>query len=352
MVPIFPLERKHVFDKCLLCDCHQVVTFDVWRLAQERSLQAIEAYRQSPTDRALAEEALQSCVGYRNLPAFLDLAPEIERHLASDPELLIAVAATYDLFGQLDDAERLLRTALAAENSHETRELLADCLLRQGQTEAAEPYLQHIIQEGIPDRVDLLCRLAQEYQAQGEHEKALMVFRQCEKVHPLAAQDPSFIQLREASENNLGTRVAIKPGELAQKTHKAATTRHAAKAFSLALAVASLIYLAIAWFQGAHRAVYLVNNLERPYDVRLNTTTRTLAPRTVTKVSTEEGDVRIEVLDPQPFDPAGDGPDSDRFSDSSLHQTDIRFKPRSHRHPAANVLSLCVEAFTFPSPPA
>src|SRR5688500_4342010 len=130
---------------------------------------AIIPLRAKPQDAELAKEALGACAGFRNLPAFLDLAPDIERHLGRDGETLRMLAAVHDLFGRIGDMERVLRMALGAQDEDETREVLAECLLRQGRPHEAQPLLQHVVERGIPDRVEGLYQLAQGFQIKGDH---------------------------------------------------------------------------------------------------------------------------------------------------------------------------------------
>src|SRR6185295_10421630 len=100
---------------------------------------------------------------------------------------------------------------LALEESESVREAVADAMLRQHKPAEAESYLRHVIDKQIPDRVDLVYRLAQGYQAQGDHQRALDLFAQCELINPGIGEDATFKRLREASAEKLGTNVPVKP---------------------------------------------------------------------------------------------------------------------------------------------
>src|SRR5690349_11530844 len=143
MVPLIPLRKLHIVDQCARCKRHGVIPWAEWETAQKRMQNAIDAYRRSPTNAQLAEEVIRTIVPYRDAAAFLSIAPEIEKNLARSTKTLGLVAGVYDLLGRGGDVERVLRAALAVEDTAEIREALADCLMDQGRADDAEPYLEH-----------------------------------------------------------------------------------------------------------------------------------------------------------------------------------------------------------------
>jgi tetratricopeptide (TPR) repeat protein len=296
-VPLIPLARKRIIEQCPACTRHGAMPLDDWRQAEKRSAEAIAAYRASPNDAERAREALAACASFRNLPQFLDLAPDVERNLARDGETLRMLAAGYHLFGRAGDTERVLRTAMAAQDEDETREALVDCLLRQGRPFDAEPLLRHVVEQGIPDRVDWLYRLAQGFQMKGAHEKALEAFRQCEAVNPHITQDETFVRLRDESARNLGTAVPVQPRAVVTKAKRQASFRKFQRVAPVVLAMLLVAYAVVCFVQGRRREVYLVNALHKPYTVRLNGQPYTLQPRTATPVRVEEGELAVAMAD-------------------------------------------------------
>ena len=160
---------------------------------------------------------------------------------------------------------------LEVEDTAEIREALADCLMDQGRPDDAEPYLEHIVHQGVPDRVGYLFRLAQTYQIKGEHEKALEVYQQCEEVNPNILQDQTFAKLREESNKRLGTNVAIAPNKIVAKD-RAANRRKVLKAVPMVLALAAIAYFGLSFIEGRYQPVFLVNGVDRPYTARINGT--------------------------------------------------------------------------------
>ncbi len=298
MIPIIPLGRKRIIDECSSCRRHRAMRMSDWESARQRIAEASEAYRQSPTDADRAKDALQLAVGHRDLDAYNSLAPLIEQHLAFDADMICLLAACSHLFSRTEEEEHYLRRALDVKDTADIREMVADCLLRQGRAEEAAQYLQHIVHDGIPDRVDLLYHLAQVFQANGEHERALEVFDQCEIIAPSLGQDGTFRSLREASEKKRGTHIAVKPAKVVKRIQQSAARRRLAKTVPVVLALAALAYVTVAWVQGMRRQVWLANGLTRPYTARLNDTTYTLEPMSVVSIRLEEGDIRVELVDP------------------------------------------------------
>lgn len=303
-VPVIPLAAKRIVEQCSVCTRHAAVPLDDWNRAIRRARESADAYRAAPTDPELAREALAACVSHRGLQSFLVLAPEVEQNLARDATTLRLLAAAYDLFARPADAERCLRAALAIADEEETREALADCLLRQDRPADAEPLLQHIVEKGIPDRAPALFHLAQGYQIAGDHAKALAVFDQCAAVNPLLGRDENFVRLREASAKTLGTNDPVRPADVVRKAKSAASLRRTLKVAPAVIALAFLAYVGLAWIQGRRREVFLVSGIDRPYTVRLNGVTHSVAARSVTPIRIAEGDAVVEIIDPPGVSPA------------------------------------------------
>lgn len=296
-IPIIPLGRKRIIEQCGVCQRHGALPWVEWERAQARIQESIAAYRQIPTDPQRAKDAMSACLSVRSLPSLREVAPDIEAYLADDARSLQLLAGAFGIFGCLSDVQRTLELARAADDSDETREMLADCLIQQGKPEEAEPYAWHVIETGVPDRVDLIYALAQGFQIKGNHEKALEHFDHCEAINPGIANDATFIRLREASQKNLGTTKAVLPNKLVQGMKNAAARRRAAIMVGAALLIALVVYLGIGIARGANRAVHLVNGLGRPYSVKVNGVPHTLPPGQPTVIRVAEGDLKIEMID-------------------------------------------------------
>lgn len=297
MIPVFPLRKRRIIEQCGVCKRHLALPLKEWQVAQDRSRATIDQYRTARRDAAMAEECLRACLGYRDRATFGPLADELASDFADNPRILCMIAAGHTLFGGHAEAEQLLRRALALADDAETREMLAETLLNQGRPEEAEPLLAHIVDHGIPDRVDNLYALARTWQFKGEHERALAVFDQCEALLPQLAEDRTFTTLRAASRKRLGTHTSVNPRQIAESAKAKATLRKVGRALPVVLVIAFAAYCALAWIEGNHPDVYLVNGASQAYQVRLGDKTYALPPVSVTKADVPEGETTLEFLD-------------------------------------------------------
>jgi hypothetical protein len=61
------------------------------------------------------------------------------------------------------------------------------------------------------------------------------------------------------------------------------------------LLLAIIAYFAVAWYQGANRSVFIVNGLQRPYDILLGGNSITLPPCAVERVTVSEGHLSLDL---------------------------------------------------------
>lgn len=297
-VPIIPLRRRHIIEECPVCRRHGVMSWHQWETARQRTAETISAYKNQPANADLAREAIAACATHRNRPAFMELAPQIESSFAADEKTLVLVAMAYDLFGEKRHCERALRAAhLVKPDEPGVREALAECLMDQGKPAEAEPLLRHIVEKGIPDRVDHLYRLAQGYQMIGDHQKALEVFGQCEQVNPSVSQDETFRRLRDASAQRLGSKVPVKPSQVISQAKRSKAWRKTMKVVPIVLALAIIVYCTLCWLEGTRQTVYVVNGLDRAYTLRINGEAVSLSPQSAYTHHVHEGNVHIEPAD-------------------------------------------------------
>lgn len=296
-VPIIPLGRKRIIEECGACQRHFVVPLDDYRRGTERIQKTLDDFRKSPQDFEAAKEVLAATVGMRNMQGFLNVAPELEKGMSQNAKGLCMLAASHEVFARWPDAERLYRAALEVENEDEISELLAVTLMQQGKPEEAESYLEHIVEQSIPDRVDYLFRLAQVYQSKGNHEKAVEIFNQCEAIVPAVAHDEVFQKLRTSSEGLRGSNRVIGLGEVSRKLNSSKQRRRFSKVAGFVVTLAGALYVVWAIVLGYQREVFVVNGLNTPYAVDINGTRYSLPPMGMQKVRTGEGKLTIQMLD-------------------------------------------------------
>ncbi len=295
LIPVVPLGRKKIIDHCHMCSKHIAMPLKDWQTASHRTSEAMELYRQNRGNTELAEDVLVTSMSIRDQKSFITFAGELEEDFTDNAKILTMIATGYDLFGQLENTTRLLQLALNVSDDDDTRELLADCYLRQDQPEQAEPLLQHVIQERIPDRIDLLIHLAGAWQTRGDHERALNVFRECESIDPSIEQNKNFKALKDASVENRGTVKAIAPDKILGKVKRQNSFRKFKQVAPVVLVMAAAIYLLVAYLQGLSPTVYLANGIGHAYTVRVNGTDYLIAKNSTIPISVRDTKIKIEV---------------------------------------------------------
>src|SRR5690606_7817892 len=246
-----------------------------WDSARARALEEAQAnLRQKSADAATAHEFLAACTAFQSRDVFDQGARDIRRHLAGNAEVMNHLAAAFFSFGMWTDAEDASRAALKVNDTHETREFLAYTLIKQGKPDDAAYYMSHLYNASQADNVGYLLLLAEAFQAQGEHRKALQVHDQCAGVVHGLTKDKEFKKLRRISEKNRDSRKAIKHKELATGDVMIKSGSGAATWLPLIIGPIVLLgllglYLFTSHSKGQSREVYLVNGLSKPYSVRI-----------------------------------------------------------------------------------
>lgn len=298
LIPLIPLGRKRINEECASCQRHRVMKLSDWNELHQRMHQTVDAYVLEPADKDKAIEALQASVGFRDLPTFLQIAPVIEENFASDSKTLSLLASCHEAFDRYEDMQRVLQMALEVEDKDEFREGVGLALLRQEKPDDAVPYLKHIYEKVIPDRVGLLYLLAQMYQIKGHHEEALLVFDQVLEVAPHMANDKTFERLRQESVKRQGSSTPVKPAQVVESAKNKATLKLVGKIAAVCCLLAVIGYLILAVIQGQRQTIYLVNGMKQAYDVQVNGKKVTLPPLTAITTLVAQGTVTITSTDP------------------------------------------------------
>ena len=300
MIPVFPLGRKRIMDDCPNCKRHRLMAQDEWSRARQRVADASQAYERKPEDPDLAREALAGIANFTDRDRLAVIGPLVERSFAGDAKVLAMLSSVHAHLGDLVQSERVCRSALAVEDHNDLREMLGDCLLKQGKTDEAAPMFAHIHTLGVPDRVDHLYRLAMTYQSEGRHEQALTVFDQCATVCPPIAADPTYKALRRASQVNLSSNKPVNADAVAMKAKSAREMGAFLRWGPVVAVVALLAYMGVSWFLASRCEVHLVNGMDKPYAVRVAGVEHQLGPRARTTIRVAEGEVEVEMLNAPP----------------------------------------------------
>ncbi len=299
-IPLIPLGKSRVLDKCPHCTKHAVIPLKQWRQQRQEAIdKAVAAVQARPDDPQAHLEAMDTFITFQDRDLCLQYASLAQERCPENAEVLTQAGRMFVYFGRFEEANEALAAALAVEETDDRHELLAITLIKAGRPDDASEHLLHIVENSITDKVGTLILHAKSFQAHGEHDKALEVFDEAVRISPELAQNKEYKKLRKLSQKNLASGKAIKSKDLsalAQTRQGRGIRRQAAKIVGpVVLAALLAIYLGVAWNKGQHRKVYLINGLNHVYSVNIADQTLALTPHVPTPVELAEGDIRLVV---------------------------------------------------------
>lgn len=303
LIPVVPLGRKRILEDCPACRAHKVMPLDQWESQRAKSCQdAREAYLKSPEDVEAAKNAIGVTVGYQNPKMLSELAEKMVSHFTGTPVVLNQIADAFSYFGKYAETTKLLRLSLAAEDKEETRERLAESLLELGEPDEARQLVSHVIDREIPDKLYLLCMLAEAYQTKGEHAKALEMLDAATLIVPQILKDKEFIKSKRLSEKHLKSGKKIRSKRSPSAAIKMGDVREASTIFQKLAAIALFVglagtYFGSAYYIGSHREVWLVSGLDQPYTVQLDKTAFSMPPYGRKRIAISEGSYKVSIAE-------------------------------------------------------
>lgn len=304
-IPVIPLGRKRVINECPRCTRHRAANLRQFQDARDKDiLEALAAFKANPHDPEKARAAVGAALAYEAEQEFLTVAPVIEQAAPKSPGAQAAVAAGYSHFGRTEQAEAAYERALRLNpNDRDVRRAAAVFYLKNDRPADARPHVRQALESRNAEDLPLLFLLAESYQATGDHAEALAALREGAEAFPAAASDAEFQRLTQVSETNLATgkrvRSAALDGMRSSKLRPRPDTSLIPKLLFPALVVlAFAAYVGTAFYKGAHRTVYVVNGLERAYDVDLNGHRVRVPARSHAEVDLPEGDISVALADP------------------------------------------------------
>ncbi len=211
-IPIVPLGKKRVIDKCASCSRHSVMKLEDYQGFRQETLETLAAaYRQDPGDAGAA-------VGYNSALFEFHQAEEGLRHLADfmprfadNAEVQFYAGAVCEQQGRAAEATRYLDRAFELDpDNPDHRRARAMTLLEQGDLWGAGSLLDATPAEHRDPAI--LLQLAAAHQERGEVQTALDVYRRLLEQHPGLAGDKSFRRAVKAAEKQAPPGTSLLPG--------------------------------------------------------------------------------------------------------------------------------------------
>ena len=213
-IPVIPLGRKRIIDKCPYCTRHMAAAADAYE--QARQLQtsgSLERYRREPSPEAALEAHAHLLAFHEHEQAAQFRAAVLER-FRDHAALRAGLAAQLHQVASFDASAELYEAALGLEpDLPEARVGVALRKMARGELDEARRLLDFLEAPGAGRHYALgpLDVLSGYYQRQGRHEDALALVEHLLRELPQAGQQHAFRAFVRKSEKALGRPGTILP---------------------------------------------------------------------------------------------------------------------------------------------
>jgi tetratricopeptide (TPR) repeat protein len=300
-IPLLPLGSKRILENCPYCQKHRVIGLKDWEKNKSEGFASVmDKLRQNPDDKETIQQALGLATVYQDETSFDKLAPVLAGHRTDDQDIQLQLGAAYEYFSRWEDAEEAYQRALAIEDTEESHERLAVCLLKQRRSEEAAPHIQHVFESKNPEKAWLVYWLIEGLMAEGMYDEALKLIDTRDDMYPELVKEKSYKTQRKQAEKLAKSGKAYRSNILSESGK---TGYHEGSNMGLKwpliigpaiAAILLAIYLYVAYDRGANRKVHLVNGLTRPYAVSVNGETHQLNPGSPKLIEVPEGQLAID----------------------------------------------------------
>jgi tetratricopeptide (TPR) repeat protein len=298
-VPLIPLSKWRVVEKCPVCTQHRAIKLKDWEEAKQKDSAAVtEELRKDPQNPETVQKVIGVATGYQDENLFLQVAEKLARPMTHHADVQATLGAAYAYFGRRDQAEQAYKASLAVKDDPQVSEQLALQLLRQGRPQEAETYLQHALTSEAPEQAGFVHLLGEGYLADGQIDRGLELLDKASAMEPTIRADKEHQKLRKKAEKARGSAKPI-PSPLLTPPKKAAYEEGgvggnvAAWIGPLIAAAALAFYLSLAWSYGNAREVHVVNGLDVPYSATIAGQTIELQPGSRRTIEVPEGTLHI-----------------------------------------------------------
>lgn len=301
-IPIFPLGGKRIIDQCSCCRKHRVLSLTEWKCHLEETIDNLHAkWLKDPSNLEAAVELLHSIAYFKDMDKLNSIAPDIRMHCSYNAEIMNELGLVYAFLNQFEEAEKAFNASLAAKQDRNTEENLAESLMKGLKPDKAKPYINHIIQEKINDKLYYIFLLIESYQYIGDHRAAMQIIEECEKAFPEIKNEKPLRTYRKKSQRNYDNSKSVKgsliPIKSKDKESEELSFILPKIIFPSLIVLALMLYTLSAFLIGLSREVYLISGLDKPYSIELNGDKIELEPMSRKAIKLSEGTTNIEILD-------------------------------------------------------
>jgi tetratricopeptide (TPR) repeat protein len=213
-IPVIPIGRKRIIDRCPSCSRHYVMDAQKWETAKQLETSgALEKFRSNPTPEA-AIEAHRQFLNFQQIAEAAELQKTMCEKFADNARVQAYLAAALNHLGKVSEAEPFFARALELRpDLPEARIGVACTHIRAQRLDEARRLLDFLEKPGAAQLYALspLEDLANAYQKAARHTEALALFGRLLEELPAAAQHKGFRKRVQQSEAALHCRTSILP---------------------------------------------------------------------------------------------------------------------------------------------
>lgn len=301
-IPIIPLGEKRVIDECACCKKHRVASLKEWEANLKENIDSLHKKWLLDTKNVEAAMELLHAIAYFRDYERLDLiSRDIKMHCSYSAEIMNQLGLVHSFLNQFEEAEMAFNTSLSVQQDRTVSENLAEALSKGLKPDKAKPYLNHILQEKITNKLYYIFLLIESYQYKGHHSAALQVIEECENAFAEIKNSKELRKYRKISQRNYYSSRSIKGSLISAKSKKKEPLsfrfilpKIIFPAFILLL---FMTYMVHAFLLGLSREVHVVNGLDIPYKIEVNGDVIDLQPMSRKVVKLPEGNLKVDIID-------------------------------------------------------
>ncbi len=283
-IPIIPLGRKRILDKCPSCSRHYVVDADKWEASKQLEISgAEEKFRTSPTpENAMAVH--KQLVSFHQFNEAAEFRKRVTAQFPDSAQLQAFFGDSLVYFGRQQDAAPYYARALALRpDLPAARAGVAEEHIRAGRLDEAAKLLEFLTQPGAGQLYTLapLERLGLAYQRANRHDEALAAFNVLLRELPQLSDNVTFRKMVQKSEKTLGRKETFLPkkkfswsGLFTRKFHgpqaTPQTTGRSLVLIGIILALIGAGFVVANEYIRRHRTIQLVNGYSQPAFVEIS----------------------------------------------------------------------------------
>ncbi len=306
-IPIIPLKRVRILDSCPCCSRHWVANPEQYEMSRQLAVSgALEKHRAQPT----VETAMVTHAQYLSFHMHKEADAFREGALMQFPDnadLLAGFASHLDQTGRWQEGTPLYEQSLVLKpEAPEVRHSLAWRRTNEGKLDEAYELLDYLRQPGSGQSFNLepLNLLAQAYQKQGNHEKALELCAVFLREAPAIGEQRVFRKLVAKSEKALSLQSSLLPtrefsvrGLFDSKSGTHAPWVRWAVFGSIATVLFAIGMLGLNEYNRTHRTLYVLNEFAQPVQVSVDGGPA-VPVNLRTKISISEGQHQLAISGP------------------------------------------------------